>query len=255
MRKRILFVDSGFSSGGAERQCVQLMNMLVEKGYDVTCITFMDVPDHYTISPNVKRIRVAEGKAIWRKIISLEWFLLKAKMDTVVAFSQRLSVLTLPFMLLKPSVNVISSDRNLTIGSPSLYEKILLKTKLWLRANHIVPNSYSQGRYLSSKSKALEKRITVITNYTDLSLYEYQPLPHNSIIRIGVFSRYEHQKNFHGFIEMLHLLKQRTDRLFHIDWYGNYNFKSDAQQRYFETCLSKIKEYGLDKIISVNGKQ
>ena len=196
--KREVFVDSGFGSGGAEHQCTQLMNMLVEHGYNVTCVTFMDIPDHYIISDKVRRVRLAPHKSKLRKLIALELYLLRVKADTVFAFSQRLSVLALPPMLLRPSVKVISSDRNFTIGTPSLYEKILVKTRLWHRASHIVPNSFSQGKYLSQKYPGLGKKITVITNYTDIRQYEYTDLPHNKVVRIGVFCRYEyiHDANY-----------------------------------------------------------
>lgn len=253
MSKRILFVAGCFTSGGAEHQCAQLMGMLVAKGYPVDCATIFDAEDHYEISTLVNRIRIAPKQPLWKKVLKLEWFLITAKTDVVIAFSQRLSVLALPAMLFRPNIKVISSDRNLTIGPPSKYEEILVKTRLWLRANCIVPNSYSQGEYLTKLSKSIGRRIHVITNYTDLTLYEYHPLPHNSIIRVGVFCRYEHQKNFHGFIEMLHVLKQRTDTKFHVEWYGNHSFNSEAQTHYFEACLSKIREYGLDDFLKVNG--
>lgn len=253
MSKRVLFVAGCFTSGGAEHQCAQLMGMLIDKGYKVDCVTIFDAEDHYDISKSVNRIRIAPNQPLWKKVLKLEWFLIRAKADVVIAFSQRLSVLALPAMLFRPSIKVISSDRNLTIGPPSRYEKILVKSQLWLRANYIVPNSYSQGEYLTKLSKAIGRRIHVITNYTDLTLYDYHPLPHNSIIRIGVFCRYEHQKNFHGFIDMLNVLKHRTDMKFCVEWYGNHSFNSEAQTHYYESCLRKIREYELDDILRVNG--
>lgn len=41
---------------------------------------------------------------------------------------------------------MISSERNFTIGSPDKFEKILMKTGIYRRANYIVSNNFSQGR-------------------------------------------------------------------------------------------------------------
>ena len=207
--KSIVFLGAGLASGGAEHQCSQLMNMLADRGYDVTYTSFGDVPDHYFVSPEVKRIHIAPGASMKKKFIAVEKYLLGVSADVVVAFSQRLSVLTLFPLLFRPKVKVISSERNFTIGAPDKYEKILIKTGIYKRANFIVPNNYSQGKYLSQKMPSLKKKIHVITNYTDTDIYQCTPVPNNEIARIGIFCRFEMQKNFHRLLEALYELNLR----------------------------------------------
>ncbi len=247
--KRIVFLGSGLSSGGAEHQCSQLMNMLVERGYDVTYASFGDVPDHYYVSPNVKRVYLAPGVSIKKKVWTVEKYLLKVPVDVVIAFSQRLSVLTLFPLLLRPKVKVISSERNFTIGEPDKYERILMKTGIYRRADHIVPNNFSQGKYLAEKIPSIKKKIKVITNYTDINLYQCSPVPNNEITRIGIFCRFEEQKNFHRFIEAVYLLKQTTSERFRIDWYGNRSFKSEGQRHYYEEGFQKVRELRLEDVL------
>ncbi|MBO4334150.1 MAG: glycosyltransferase family 4 protein [Paludibacteraceae bacterium] len=250
--KRILFITSGFGSGGAEHQCSQLINMLVDRGYSVTIASFYDVPDHYFISPKVVRIKLAPLQSSKKKIWAVEKYLLTTKSDVVVAFSQRLSCLTLLPLLFRPKIKVISSERNFTIGEPDQFEKILTKTGLYRRANYIVSNNYSQGRYLAEKMPSVKEKIRIITNYTDINTYLSSPVPNNNIVRIGIFCRFEIQKNFHKLLEALYVLNQRFHYAYHIDWYGNHKFSSDAQRQYFEDGMLKIKEFRLEKYITIH---
>ena len=250
--KNIVFIGAGLASGGAEHQCTQLMNMLIENGYEVTYASFGEVLDHYEVSPKVKRVWLGKGKSTIRKIFEVEKYLFAVKADVIFAFSQRLSTLTLFPMLLRPRLKVISSERNYTIGAPDQYEKILTRTGIYRRANFIVPNNYSQGKYLAKKMPSIAKKIRVITNYTEVDTYAPTPLPCNDIPRIGIFCRFERQKNFHRFIDMLGTLKQRGGPAFHINWYGNHNFRTTVQKEYFDEGLRKIQEYGVEDYITIH---
>lgn len=252
--KRIVFIGAGLGSGGAEHQLVQLMNMLVNKGYIVTYASFGEIPDHYEVSSKVNRIYLAQGKSLWRKILAVEWYILTLKTDILIAFSQRMSVLTLWPALLRPSLKIISSERNFTIGEPNKFEKILLKTGIYKRANYIVPNNYSQARYLAKIMPVLKSKIHVITNYTEIDKYLSTPVPNNEITKIGIFCRFEQQKNFHRFLEALYVLNQRTNHKYnyHIDWYGNHTFSSVEQNKYFDEGLQKLKEYNLSDHLTIH---
>lgn len=250
--KHIVFLGSGLASGGAEHQCAQLMNMLVEKGYDVTFASFEDVPDHYYVDTRVQRVQLGIGQPMKKKILAIERYLISLKTDVLVAFSQRMSVLALFPMLIHPGIKVISSERNYTIGVPDKFEKILIKTGIYRRANFIVPNNYSQGLYLAEKMPSIAKKIHVITNYTEIDTYKVSPLPQNDVVKVGIFCRYEEQKNFHRFVDMLGTLKHRNVAPFHVDWYGNHNFRTEGQKAYFEEGVRKIKEYDVADMITIH---
>jgi glycosyltransferase involved in cell wall biosynthesis len=250
--KKILFLGAGLSSGGAEHQCAQLMSMLVDKGYSVTYASFGDVEDHYAVSPLVKRIQLAPKRSTIRKIMAVERYLLRVKTDVIVAFSQRMSVLTLLPLLFRPKIKVISGERNFTIGTPDKFEKILIKTGLYRRSNFIVPNNYSQARYLSVKMPSIKGRIRVITNYTDIDKYSFTAVPNNVVTKIGIFCRFEEQKNFHRLLDALYIINKRYSFNYHVDWYGNHTFYSKAQKQYFENGISKINEYQLEQYLTIH---
>lgn len=251
--KKILFVNSGFGPGGAEHQCAQLMSMLVDEGYDVTTLTFEDIPDHYHIDERVHRMHISKGKSLWRKLLKLEWKILTTNADVVFGFSQRMSVLSLFPLLFRPSIKAIACERNCTIGEPTIFEKILMKTQVYRRADIVVPNSFSQGRYLASKMPCLKDKIKVVTNYTELDTYHVVPIQQHNELRIGLFCRIEAQKNFHGFIELINILRHKTDTKFEVEWYGANTFVSDNQTQYYNEGIELINKYGLKDIIKIMG--
>lgn len=250
--KKILFITAGFGSGGAEHQCAQLINMLIEKEYEVTVASFGDIKDHYFISPRVNRVQLAPFQSTLRKIFAVEKYLLFTKADVVFAYSQRASVLVLPPLLLNRHIRVISSERNYTIGRPDIFEKILIKTGIYRRSNYIVSNNYSQERYLAKKMPSIKNKIHVITNYTDIETYIPSPVPNNHVVKIGIFCRFEKQKNFHNLLKAIAILNQRYSYKFHVDWYGNYTFSTDTQKQYFEDGLLLINEYNLSDYITIH---
>lgn len=250
--KSIVFIGAGLSGGGAEHQCSMLMNMLVQKDYNVTYASFGDVDDHYFVSEKVRRVQLAPQKSKLAKLFAVELFLLRVKTDVLIAFSQRLSVLVLLPMLFRPKVKVISSERNYTIGKPDIYENILIKFGVYKRANFIVPNNYSQGVYLSRVMPSIKDKIHVITNYTDTDMYSFSPVPNNSIPHIGVFCRFEEQKNFHRLLDAMNVLSHQYHYDYHIDWYGNHCFCTEAQRDYYNKGLEKIRDYKIEEFITIH---
>ena len=128
----------------------------------------------------------------------------------------------------------------------------MLKTGIYHRANYIVPNNHSQGRYLAKMMPSIKDKIRVITNYTDIKTYISSPVPNNDVVKVGIFCRFEQQKNFLRFIETVKILVTEGYK-FHIDWYGNHNFKNPSQKEYFEKGVYKIREYKLDDYITIYG--
>ena len=61
--KRITCFTSNLTGGGAEHQLTILSNLLAEKGYDVTIVTYNNIPDHYVLDKRIKRILLnVDGK-------------------------------------------------------------------------------------------------------------------------------------------------------------------------------------------------
>lgn len=250
---KIVFFINTLSSGGAEHQLCELANGLAEYGYDVTITTFGDVQDHYKLSPLVKRLRIAPYKTNTIKMLAIWKYFLTVKTDWVISFGQRESRYCLEALRFRSRqrVHIIAGERNTTIGMPSIHEKKLMK-KLYRRADFIVPNSYAQRKHIIEVEPKYNSKTITITNYTDLSAYTPTPLPNNDSLQIGVFGRYNPQKNCLRFVEAINILKHKTDQKFVIEWYGNQSFKDMEPNPHYVMMKNKVEENGLKDCILLN---
>lgn len=219
--KKIICFTSNLSGGGAEHQMSILANLLVERNYDVTIVTYNTLPDHYILDSRIKRVRLdVDGKGGIVKQLIISRYILSAKADCVISFRSTPNFILLWPLLFRPFLKVIVSERNVTL-KPNTRERINYNF-LYHRANYIVPNSHTQNHYLKKLDKAWKDRVVTITNYTDLN--EFVPVEckiSDEVIQIGIFARIFPQKNYERFCEMLSLLKQRTKRKFMVHWYGD----------------------------------
>ena len=249
-KKNITFFICSMSSGGAEHQVASLTDSLVERGYDVTITTFGDDKDHYQLNEKIQRVRLADGRSKIVKLISIFWYFLTVRTDAVIIFGQRESVFALPPLCFR-RVKVIAGERNFTRGVPSRYERILVNL-LYYRADYIVPNSHSQMQHLAESNPKIAGKLLVITNYTDINGFKFCQPPQNKKIRIGIFGRYNPQKNYPKFIEAVYQLKQRGHSNFQIECYGNHHCKGEQKNAYYVQYQELVEQLGVGDIIHLN---
>ena len=218
--KHITCFTANMVSGGAQHQMALLSGFLSERGYDVTIVTYNNLPDHYPTGPRVKRINLnLEGSSL-KKMMKLSRFLWKWKTDCIISYRSTPNFMLLIPMFFKRDVKIIAGERNLTV-IPNIREKINYQL-LYYRPQYIVPNSFSQGRYLVRLNKSWKSKVVPITNYTAIDEYIPQPVHiSDDIIHIGVISRIFPQKNYERFCEMLSMLKNKTSGKFKVYWYGD----------------------------------
>lgn len=248
MKNITLFICS-LHSGGAEHQLSVLANMLAERDYNVRIITFSDKPDHYHLHPSIKRVKIYHSSKVY-KFIKLLFYLMKHRTECFISFGQRENFISiLPFFFKR--TKYIAGERNNSIGKPSTIERLLVNY-LYRRADYIVPNSDSQGRHLVNSNPSLVHKIRVIHNYTDLELFSASQLPENTIVQIGVFCRFEPQKNIIRFAEAMKQLRDKCKIPFRIVWYGNQSFVNKSLQSYFDRFKEQIIRDHLDDIIIIH---
>lgn len=253
MKRIILFINS-LSSGGAERQLCELASGLAERGYDVTITTYADMEEQYSYSPLVKRYHIAPERSSAIKLLSIWYYFLSLKTDCVIAFCQRnirFCMEALQFRSRK-GIRIIASERNFTVNKPTNHEKALMN-RLYKYVDYIVPNNHAQHNHIVELKPEYESKTITIINYTDINFFAPSPLPNNSPLRIGVFGRYDIQKNCLRFVEAVRLLKEEATVPFQIDWYGNQSLKDKSPNPFYLDMKSKIKEYNLqDQLILHN---
>lgn len=252
--KRITFLIDSMSGGGAEHQLAILANELI-KDYEVSIVTFCDIDDHYYLNPHVKRVHIGYGKnqSMLLRFLLVIVYMEKLKTDVVITYGQRSSFLGLVSLWFRKGIKVIASERNLTTGKPGRYENMLF-SRLYAHASFIVPNSYSQARYIISKRPELKNKIVTITNYTDLKAFT--PVKNvtidDSIVNIGVFARYHRQKNFERFAKAIKCVSELTDKRFVVNWYGRKRRGANELEPYYLMCEDIIKKEGLSEVIHLN---
>ena len=244
--KRVICFTESLGGGGAEHQIVILAGALKEKGYDVSIITYADVPDHFLVPDGVKRVRIAEGKSTLIKFLSIFIFFIKIKVDCVISYRKMCNIRALvPLFFRSRRVKVICSERNTTVGHPDLARRFMVHV-LYYRADYVVPNSESQKRYMCEENPRLVHKLRTIHNYTDLHHFSVLEFPSDmDIIKVAVFARYSKQKNPLIFAESLCELKKRTNRLFEVHWYGNQESINNGKNKDYLEVEAKVKELAI----------
>lgn len=249
--KKILCITESLAGGGAEHQMAILCNLLYEKGYDVSLVTYADVPDHYAVNDGIKRIRLGVGKSSFRTVFSIFWYFIRVKTDCIISYRQACNArVLLPLFLRRKNIKVICGERNLSLKEKTNNFERFLFTIGYNRADYIVPNSYSQSKFLTERCPSWESKIKTIINYTDIEQFKMANMPSDdTVIKIAVFARFSSQKNAPRFVQMLYQLKNKSSKPFHVDWYG-YRGKNGNDPNYLK-IQNLISEYNIDDVISL----
>lgn len=250
MTNKVIFFIAALSSGGAEHQLTVIASLLAKHGYNVTITTYSDVEDHYSFDDHINRVRLARGKSVICKLFAIWKYFLLLRTDCVISFTARDNFLALPPLFFRPKIKIIVSERCAFFSTIPFYERINYAL-LYRIPDYIVPNSITQKNEIIRKWPKYTSKTVAITNYTDVNLYKFSPMPHNAIVKIAIFGRYSEQKNYHRFAEALKLLKDKTKVRFKILWFGNKHI-GEKTNPHFENFQSLIDTLGIKDYIELN---
>lgn len=252
MEKKILCITESLAGGGAEHQMAILCNMLSKKGYDVTLATYADLDDHYSLDEDVKRVRIAVGKSKVVKLLSLFLYVLKTNATNVISYRALCNVRVMVPAIFRRHIKFIVGERNANLsGKPTKYEKWAVDRGLYRSANYIVANNYTQADYLRKRRPSWSERIKTIINYTDLRQFYASSMPNDAIVKVAVFARLSAQKNPEMFVEMLKVLKQKTNQVFQVDWYCGYRNKEGGFVKEYISLKKRIDECGVEDVFTI----
>ena len=244
MKKVVLFTDS-LGAGGAQRQLCGLAVLLKRYKYDVSVITYCTSNFYkgYLDDNQVRNIIVGEGGGPIQRILSIRKFLKEENPHWVIAYQETPSLIASFIKFSGIDFKLLVSERN-TTQQLKIIDKV--RFLLYRFANVVVPNSYSQERFLSSRYEWMRNKLRTITNFVDLCTFSFCSHKRNKIPLIVIAASIWPPKNTLGFIEALRILAQK-DVSFKVKWYGY----SAAHDDYFNQALSKIDEYGLNQHIEL----
>lgn len=239
--KIILFIDC-LVSGGAQRQLTSLAVLLKEKGYDVLVALYYDRPFYqkYLEENNVPYEIVETSSKPIKRILDFTIYFRKHKPDWVIAYLDTPSIVACIAKMLGGKFKLLVSERN-TTQHMSLLTKV--KFNLYRVADYVVPNSITQGKFITEHFSFLARKVNVITNFIDSN--KFFPIDHevNNPKEIICVARVCPQKNVLRFIDAVKIAKDNGAR-FHVSWYGAEGRDSElAQQRIVEYGISDFFEF------------
>ena len=238
------------AGGGAEHQMAYLAGMLAERGYDVTLVTYNGIPDFYSVDSRVKRVELDVKGNKLKKWYSIYKFFKRHKTDCIISFREQMNFILLLAVFFQ-KVKVIVGERNTTVGAPTKYGWMNIHY-LYNRAAYIVPNSYTQKKYIDSQNNRLAKKTITIINYTDTEVFKQVRLPEiEDIVKIGVFARFYPQKNYEKFAYMLANLKKEMGVYFQVTWYGNQYNKENEFSEGYTRFRNIVTELGIGDVIKL----
>lgn len=240
--KKILLIIDLLGSGGAQRQFVGLAKLLQEKGYDINVIYYF--PYHFYkqfLDDNGIQNKMLDFRGgILGRIYKTAAYIKTFKPDVVISYLNAPNIISCLLKLLGLKYKLIVSERN-TTQSFTMTERI--KFCLMKYADYIVPNSYSQEKFIQSHYQCLSSKIKTITNFVDTNVF----IPDYAKVRnrVIIVARVSPQKNVLKFLEAIKLLKEKGLK-FKIDWYGSHSI---AQNEYFSECMTKRDDYEISSYI------
>lgn len=218
MKKIILFTDS-LGAGGAQRQLVGLALMLKERNYLVKVVTYHNLSFYKKIldDNNIQNEVLSSASTAYKRIFLFFKYFKKEKPDWVIAYQEVPSLVSCIIKKIGINYKLLVSERNTT---QNIFFKDKVRFHLYKAADSIVPNSYSQEKFLLEHYPWMYSKIQTITNFVDLDYFvPVNKKTRSSEAKFLVVGSIAHSKNTKGVIEACKILKDKKYR-FKLSWYG-----------------------------------
>ena len=217
--KRILLITEGLGSGGAERQICGLAAMLTKAGYPCRLITYVE---NQFYEPYLRQNGVDYEfvPQLWDKktrVFRVAKYVRGYKPDVVISYLPSVNQ-TMCLARLFFNAKLIVSERN---NNTCITRSDKVQFNLYRMADAIVPNSNSQGKFISKNFPFLSKKVHPIINFVDVNRFTPSETPvQNDVLRIVTVARYTQQKNVLTYLKAVRMVKDMGLSV-HFDWYGD----------------------------------
>ncbi|RYU90220.1 glycosyltransferase [Mucilaginibacter terrigena] len=251
--KSILCLIPSLGSGGAERQMIQLIQLLnSEYKIHPTVVTYSNKNKDYPSDIIVTRVKVNEASPIKRFFAILK-AVKNAQPEAILSYGDLSNIISVLMQLFYNKAKVVVSERNTSLKYDMFTR---LRFNLFRFADAVVVNSNSQTEFIKQHARFLIPKLKTINNFTDISKFTFAPGQINSISKIGIFARYHSQKNTVRFLEAVKMLNDKGYNHVQYYWYGQNYLNADGGptplSAYYFECLELQKNLGLANV-SLNG--
>ncbi len=247
---KILCVIDSLSSGGAQRQLVELAKGFKERGNHVSFLIYHDINFFHSILDEAQiPVQCIEEPNQIRRIFKIRKAIKQHKPDTVLSFLEGANFLCeiagFPFRKWK----LIVGERS---ANPGIKKSRKLRIYRWFHffANYVVANSYANIRIFKEVVPFFPSRkIKVIYNMVDFNRWQYEK---NQIRKTGKFrllvaSNHQSLKNAKGLVTAVNLLPEFYKNQLVVHWYGRKN--SYEVIHAFNEAKQLLLKYALHDII------
>jgi glycosyltransferase involved in cell wall biosynthesis len=248
---RIVFLIDDLTSGGAQRQMVNLAIAFSRNGYSVSVITYYK-RDYY------KESLIKEGIEImcfpvtnaFKRITKIRKEILSRKPDVVFSYILIPNFIaclsTFPFKKFKLIVGERSADPKLLTSWKSITLRYFHG-----RADYIVTNSIANKELLNIIVPFYSHKVKVIYNMLDLDFWkprERFKFRGGSKLRLGVAASHRFLKNAKGMLEALNLLDEHEKGQIEVYWFGKKLTPPYLDDSIIEV-MKLVELYGLEQVV------
>ena len=234
--KKVVFVNSSLSGGGAERVMTLLANQMAEDGYDVVMVLCVHNEEVYKLNEKVKYYYLNENNSNGlsmrlTRLKELRLAIKKEKPNVVISFMSQINMYSL-IATIGLGIKVIVSERN-DPKQRSKVHRIAENILYTLFADKIVFQTEFVKKYFNS---FIQKKSEVIVNPIDVSILpQYTGRREKCIAGIG---RLTSQKNFKLLIEaFVEFDKKISGYTLHI--FGDGELLNELKQLVHERNMSQ----------------
>ena len=248
--RRILCLIDGLGFGGAQRQIIGLTYLLKKNGYYVSLASYHERDFYHELLDKLEitPIQIKSGESKFSKMKAVRDLIVKERYDTVISYIDGPNMIVcLIKLIFRDKFKLLVSDR---ITTQVVDWGVKVRYWLYRQANYIVPNSYSQEKFIKRHFPLLENKIHTITNFTDTSFFspaeDDSELYYN--LKILVAGRIDAQKNIPRFLEAMAKVKEKGVS-FHVKWYGNVQ---KGTEDYFNRMIQIRDNLKLEEEVEFN---
>lgn len=249
---KILFLTSNLSSGGAERQMVNLAKLMKKQGLYVEFLCYSR-GDFYSsiLKEDTIPVHWKVFKNYFLRLIGIRRFIRRGRYDCVISFLEVANFLNNFSAIGGKTWKVITGERS--SKKRTFYSK---KGKVfgWFQrySDAIVCNSYNAKAMWQKYFPKYKDKLSVIYNPVILSKITSEYIPkQKGRLHIVVAASYQHLKNPIGVIKALVLMNDEEREKIMVSWYGNSSFDNSKTNAYRE-AVRLVKEHKLCEFIKLN---
>lgn len=247
----LLLIDS-LGSGGAQRQMVTLAALLKQQGQEVS---FLLYADEGFFQNEVEKLNIPihliRTKSYLQRIWQVRKYIRNGKYDAVISFMDTPNFLNNFAAIGGKNWKVITSERS------SKEDYLFTKQGRifgWFQrySDAIVCNSYNALAMWEKHYPQYKHKLLVIYNPVLLPEITKEYIPkRNAKLHVVIAASYQYLKNPLGLIEAISLLSDNEKEKLSVNWYGEKNVSNGGTRAYDES-VSKIAEYKLENILTLN---